>query len=98
MLVTLLKSAPLSSRGGDFKNVIKMLWRKDLFWGSVSHKCSRTHGDHAARVSRSKIDVMRHADDRHLPLRIQPLENIVELQLVFQVEIDRRLVQQQDFR
>src|SRR5436190_446073 len=94
--VTAPAVGPLEDSGGDFKDVIKMLRREDLIGSSISHEGSRTNSDHPPGISCSKIHIVRYRDDRHLPLGVQALEDIVELHLMLQIEIHRRLVQQQD--
>src|SRR6266404_1311172 len=89
---------PLEDSGGDFKDFIKMLRRQDVFGRAVRHKESSTYGDHAMRVPRREIHIMRHTHDGHLPLRIQTFEDIVELNLMLQVEIHCRLVKQEYLR
>jgi hypothetical protein len=74
---------PLEDRGGDFKDVLKMLGRKDLLGRSIRQQASFTNRNQAPRVSRRKIDVMCNANDRQLPLSIQAFEDIVELDLMF---------------
>src|SRR5262245_12567101 len=41
---------PLEDSGGDFKDVIKVLRRKDLIRSSIRHELSRMHCDHPASV------------------------------------------------
>src|SRR5688572_26396700 len=88
----------LEDSGGDFKDFIQMLRRQNLVGRPIGDKRSGSDSDHAARVSRGKVYVMRDADYGHAAFRVHALENIVELHLMLQVEIDRRLIEQQNLR
>src|SRR5262245_49635989 len=85
----------LEDSGGDFKDVIKVLRGKNLVRRSVGDKTSGAHRNHAPGVTRGEIHVVGHADDGHRALGIQALDNIVELHLMFQIQINCRLVEQQ---
>lgn len=55
------------------------------------------HTHQVRGVAERKVQVVQHRDDRS-PLALQPLRKAQHLQLVIEVQVGRRLVQQQNIR
>src|SRR4029077_93594 len=88
----------LEDSGANFEDFIKMLRRQNVIRSSVSRDGPVAHRNYTVRVPGGQIDIVCVAEDCHLPLDIEAFENIVKVDLMFQIEMGGGLVQQQKFR
>src|SRR5439155_23608025 len=85
---------PPEDSGLDFKNFIKTFGRQDLAGRAIGDEVSCTDSDHPPGITRSEIDTVRGADERDPAVFIQTLQDVIELNLVLQIEIHSRFIQQ----
>ena len=78
----------------EAEHVAQQVFGEHLVRGSRRHDPAGPHRDQAARVARGEVEVVQHHHDRAAHLAVQALDEIEHVDLVGEVEVRGRLVEQ----